>query len=233
MNRQFKHYDLILGFYMCILLISNLCATKLIYLGTIPLIAFPILTDGGGVLFPFVYIFDDVLTEVYGYKRARRAIWAGFGAMVLAVIVFTIVRYLPAADFYTDQEAFVKVLGFFPRIVLASLVAYLVGSFINAYVLAKLKVATEGGRLWLRLIGSTLIGELLDTTIFTLIAFGGTLTVRDTINFILFGWIFKTMIEVVMLPVTYFVVRRLKKSEGVDTYDVDTNFTPFKVSVGA
>lgn len=233
MTQQYRYYDIILAFYAAMLLISNLCATKLIYLGLIPLIGFPILTDGGGILFPFTYIFDDVLTEVYGYKYARRAIWVAFSVMLLAVVTFTIVRYLPAASDYTDQDAFVKVLGFFPRIVLASLTAYLVGSFMNSYVLAKIKITMKGKHLWVRLIGSTFVGELFDTTIFTLVAFGGILTLHDTFNFIIFGWLFKTGVEVVLLPVTYWVVRQMKKREGVDAYDIGVNFTPFRVNVDA
>lgn len=229
-KKNFRYYDVILAFYAAMLLISNLCATKLIAFD-LPVIHWSILTDGGGILFPLTYIFDDVLTEVYGYKYARRAIWTAFGVMLMAVITFTIVRYLPAAADYTDQAAFEAVLGFFPRIVLASLTAFLVGSFMNSFVLAKLKVKMGGKKLWVRLIGSTAVGELFDTTIFTLVAFGGILTAPDTVKFILIGWLFKTGVEVVLLPVTYRVIAVLKKRENVDTYDKKTNFTPFKVSV--
>ena len=222
--KHYKYYDLILVAFASMLLISNLAATKLIAFG-------PIITDGGAVLFPLIYILNDVLTEVYGYKHARRAIWSGFGVMLLAVFAFTIVRYMPAADVYTDQAAFVAVLGFFPRIVLASLTAYLFGSFLNAFVLAKLKVRTKGKQLWLRLIGSTVVGEFFDTVIFALIAFGGILSGSDMVIFILIGWGFKTGVEVVMLPVTYRVIAWLKKKEGVDVYDKKTNFTPLSMDV--
>lgn len=210
--------------FAALLLISNLSATKLIALG-------PILTDGGAILFPLTYILDDVLTEVYGYKYARRAIWTGFAVMLLAVFSFTVVRYLPAAAEYTDQKAFEAVLGFFPRIVLASLMAFLFGSFMNAFVLAKLKVKTKGKRLWFRLIGSTVVGELFDTIIFGLVAFGGILGAWDMVVFILIGWGFKTGVEVVMLPVTYRVIAFLKRKEGVDHYDKKTNFTPLSIDV--
>ena len=222
-KKNYRYYDLILVAFAAMLLISNLSATKLIAFG-------PIITDGGAVLFPLIYIMNDVLTEVYGYKRARRAIWIGFGVMLLAVLSFTIVRYMPAAAVYTDQQAFEAVLGFFPRIVAASLAAYLFGSFINAFVLAKLKLRTKGKKLWLRLIGSTVVGEFFDTVIFALVAFGGILAPSDMVIFVLVGWGFKTAVEIVMLPATYRVIAFLKHKEGVDTYYKNTDFTPFKLN---
>ena len=223
-KRHFLYYDLILAAFASMLLISNLSATKLIAFG-------PIITDGGAVLFPLIYILNDVLTEVYGYMHARRAIWTGFAVMLLAVFSFTIVRYMPAAAEYTDQVAFVKVLGFFPRIVLASLTAYLFGSFMNAFVLAKLKVRMGGKKLWVRLIGSTVVGEFFDTIIFAFIAFGGIITGWNMFIYILIGWGFKTGVEVVMLPVTYRVIAWLKRKEGVDIYDKKTDFTPLSLKV--
>ena len=222
--RKLRYYDLILALFAAVLLISNLGATKLIALG-------PIITDGGAILFPLAYIFGDVLTEVYGYKYARRAIWTSFGVMLLAILAFSIVRYLPAAPEYADQQAFESVLGFFPQIVVASLCAYLVGEFVNSYVLARLKVRTKGKKLWLRLIGSTFIGQLLDTTIFALIAFGGILTGTDMLLFIAVGWAFKTSVEILLLPVTYRVIAFLKKREGMDAYDKKTDFSPLKVTL--
>lgn len=221
---HFRYYDLVLAFFAAILLISNLAATKPVEIGSL-------LIDGGAILFPLIYIFGDILTEVYGYKYARRAIWTAFGVMLLGVAAFTVVRFLPAADYYTDQASFDAVLGFFPRIVLASLLAYLVGSFVNSYILAKLKVKFAGRKLWLRLIGSTFVGQLLDTTIFGLVAFGGIFTAPDMVKFVLIGWLFKTGVEVVMLPVTYRVVAILKRREGVDAYDKKTNFTPLSIDV--
>lgn len=222
--KRFLYYDIIIAIFAAVLLISNLSATKIIAFG-------PILTDGGAILFPLAYIFGDILTEVYGYRYARRAIWTGFAVMVLAVLAFTIVRFLPAAAEYHDQAAFEAVLGFFPRIVIASLVAYLFGSFINSYVLAKLKIKTNGKSLWLRLISSTAVGELFDTTIFALIAFGGILVGWDMVIFILVGWLFKTGVEVILLPVTYPVIAWLKKREHVDAYDKKTDFTPLSISL--
>lgn len=223
-KKNYRYYDVILAFFASILLISNLAATKPVAIG-------PLLVDGGAILFPLIYIFGDILTEVYGYKYARRAIWTAFAIMLLGVVAFTVVRFLPAADYYTDQAAFDAVLGFFPRIVLASLLAYLVGSFVNSFILAKLKVKFAGRKLWLRLIGSTFVGQLLDTTVFGLVAFAGIFTAPDMVKFILIGWLFKTGVEVVMLPVTYRVVAFLKKREKVDAYDKKTDFNPLKVSV--
>ena len=224
MRKHFRYFDIIVASFAAMLLISNLAATKLIAFGSI-------ITDGGAILFPLIYILNDVLTEVYGYKYARRAIWTGFGVMLLAVLAFTIVRYLPSAPEYTAQASYEAVLGFFPRIVLASLTAYLVGSFLNSYVLAKLKLRTKGKKLWLRLISSTAVGELFDTIVFGLVAFAGILGATDMIIFILVGWLFKTGVEVVMLPLTYRVVAYLKRVEGVDAYDKKTDFNPLGVKL--
>jgi uncharacterized integral membrane protein (TIGR00697 family) len=224
MKRTYRYYDLIVALFAASLLISNLAATKLIAFG-------PIITDGGAILFPLVYILDDVLTEVYGYKYARRAIWSGFVIMLMAVLCFTIVRYMPTAAEYTDQKSFEAVLGFFPRIVVASLSAYLIGEFLNAYVLAKLKIKTKGKNMWLRLIGSTVVGEFFDSLVFCTIAFGGILTMNDMLVYIGIGWSFKTCYEIVVLPITYSVINFLKKKEGVDAYDKKTNFTPFEISI--
>ncbi len=222
--RKFRYYDLILALFAAVLLISNLSATKLISFGSF-------LTDGGAILFPLVYIFGDILTEVYGYKYARRAIWTGFVVMLLAIFSFTAVRFLPAAPNYHDQAAFEAVLGFFPRIVFASLVAYVVGEFVNAYVLAKLKVKTNGKNMWLRLVGSTVVGELFDTTIFGLVAFSGIVAGWDMLTYIAAGWLFKVAVEIAMLPITYRVIGFLKQHERVDSDDRKTNFSPLSISV--
>jgi len=218
-----KYYDIIIAMFVSALLISNIAAVKLITIGGI-------ISDGGAVLFPLVYIFGDVLTEVYGYAYARRAIWAGFGVMIIAVLAFTVVGYLPPSPEWGMQQSYSDILGFFPRIVLASLVAYLFGEFVNATVLAKLKIKFGGKRLWIRLIGSTVAGQLFDTVIFGLIAFGGILSAGSMVNFIIVGWTFKTGVEVVMLPVTYRAIKFLKIREHEDYYDKKTDFTPFKIS---
>ena len=224
MKKTFKYYDIILAVFAAILLISNLAGTKLIAFG-------PIITDGGAILFPISYILGDVLTEVYGYKYARRVIWTGLGVMLLAVLCFTIVRYMPPAPEYTAQASYEAVLGFFPRIVAASLAAFLTGSFLNSFVLAKLKVKTKGKKLWLRLIGSTVVGELCDTVVFAFVAFGGILQGMNMVTYILIGWIFKTVVEIVFLPITYRVIDKMKQVEKVDAYDDKTNFTPFSVDL--
>jgi uncharacterized integral membrane protein (TIGR00697 family) len=224
MKKYFLYYDLILAAFVLTLLISNLAATKLITVGSLIL-------DGGALLFPLTYIFGDVLTEVYGYRYARRAIWSGFAGMLLAIVTFTIVGMLPYPAEYTAQSSYEAVLGFLPRIVLASLSAYLVGEFLNSYVLVKLKARTGGKQLWLRLIGSTLIGEFFDTIIFCLIAFGGILSGMNMLNYILVGWLFKCGVEVVMLPITYRVIQFLKKAENVDANDKKANLTPFSMSL--
>lgn len=221
MKKSFRYLDTLIALFAVTLLISNLSATKLIAFG-------PIISDGGAVLFPLIYIFGDVLTEVYGYRHARRAIWIGFISMLIAVLAFTIVRYLPAAADYHDQASFEAVLGFFPRIVLASLVGYLTGSFINSYVLAKLKVRTKGQRLWERLVASTVLGEFADTVMFCLIAFGGIIGASDMLIYITVGWLFKTTVEIVFLPVTYRVISFLKQRENIDAYDKKTDFSPIK-----
>ncbi len=224
MRKNFLYYDIILALFAVVLLISNIAAIKLIQFG-------PIISDGGAVLFPLAYILGDILTEVYGYRYARRAIWTGFASMLLAVTIFTIVRYLPGADAWSSQGAYVEILGFFPRIVLASLAAFLIGEFLNSFVLAKLKVKQKGQKLWVRLIGSTIVGEFFDTLVFGLIAFGGILTGNDMITYLMIGWGFKVGVEIVFLPVTYRVIAFLKKREKVDYYDKKTKFTPFSLGV--
>ncbi|MBP7775163.1 MAG: queuosine precursor transporter [Candidatus Saccharimonas sp.] len=219
--RRFRYYDIILALFAAILLISNIAATKIVSFG-------PIITDGGAILFPLIYILGDVLTEVYGYKHARRAIWMGFIIMLVGVAVFTIVRYLPPAAVYQDQAAYEAVLGFFPRIVAASLIAYLVGEFTNSYILAKLKIKTKGKKLWQRLIASSIFGELFDTMIFAFVAFGGIIVGWDMVIYIAVGWAFKTGVEIIFLPITYRVIHVLKASEGIDYYDRTTNFSPFQ-----
>ena len=223
-NENYRYFSVILAVYVAALLLSNSAATKLVALG-------PLSLDGGAVLFPLVYIFDDVMTEVYGYRRARRAIWTAFGVMLLAIGCFTLVRYLPAAAEYHDQAAYEAVLGFFPQIVVASLLAFLTGSFLNSYIVAKLKVAMKGRQLWLRLLGSTVVGSLFDTVIFCVVAFGGQLTGASLLNYIAVGLGFKLAVEVVCLPLTYRVIAMLKRRESIDTYDTTTNFTPFRLRV--
>lgn len=218
--RGLRHYDVISGLFVAVLLISNITATKLVEFKGFPF-------DGGTLLFPLSYIFGDILTEVYGYGLARRVIWLGFFANILAVLTFALVTALPPASVWTGQEAFAQILGVVPRIVLASLVAYLCGEFTNSTVLAKLKLKTRGRYLWVRTIGSTLVGEGVDTLVFVCIAFAGAIPAHDLWLMIIFNYIFKCGTEVVLTPVTYAVVKFLKKSERIDVYDVGTSFNPF------
>lgn len=220
----YRYFDLILGSFVAALLISNIAAVKLISFG-------PIITDGGAILFPLTYIFGDILTEVYGYSYARRAIWTAFGLMFIAALIFIIIGWAPAAPEWNNQDAYIKILGFVPRIAIASLTAFLFGQFMNSFVLAKLKIYTHGNQLWFRLIGSTVIGELFDTAIFATIAFGGILKGLDMLRFIAIGWIFKTLVEVVMLPISYRVIHFLKAKEHADKYDYKTDFSPFHINV--
>jgi uncharacterized integral membrane protein (TIGR00697 family) len=218
--RGLKYFDLIAGLFVAVLLISNIAATKLVGLWGFPF-------DGGTLLFPLSYVFGDVLTEVYGYGLARRVIWLGFFANILAALTFGLVTALPAADVWSGQEAFATILGVVPRIVCASLVAYLCGEFANSLVLAKLKLKTRGKFLWLRTISSTLLGEGVDTLLFVTIAFAGTIPLHDLGLMIIFNYLFKCGTEILFTPATYGIVRFLKKSERVDIYDVGTSFSPF------
>lgn len=223
--RQFRYLDIVIALFAVALVVSNVTATKIINFGEFGPLA--IVADGGAVLFPLTYILGDVLTEVYGYAYARRAIWIGFATMLFATLTFTIVGRLPADTSYANQAAYDAVLGMVPLVVIASLTAYLFGQFTNAFVLARLKVVTRGRQLWARLIGSTIVGECFDTLIFCgIMALGFGMTFGDFLGYFLFGWAFKTLVEVVMLPVTYRVVAELKRREGIDMYDTDTNFAP-------
>ncbi len=211
------NFDLVVALFCSLLLISNVAAVKLIALGPeLDLFGFPILpliTDGGALLFPLTYIFGDVLAEVYGFRGARRAIFIGFGMSVLAACTFLLVGIAPPAADWPHQEAFVAILGFVPRIVVASLVGYVAGQLLNALVLVKLKERAPDGSLWSRLLGSTLVGEGADTTLFCIIAFGGIVTGGTLINYILVGYVYKVLVEVLLLPVTYRVIALVKKHE--------------------
>lgn len=209
---QYRHYSTLLVLFVVVLLISNISATKLISFG-------PLILDGGAVLFPIAYVLGDIITEVYGFRYMRRAIWTGFACLLLMSLTFLTVQWLPPAADYQNQAAFEAVLGFLPRIAAASLAAYLVGGFINATILVKIKQWTNEKHLWLRLIGSTLIGQLFDTITFCLIAFGGVIGAADMMTYITVGWIFKTLVEVLLLPAIYRLVAWLKRAEGADSDD--------------
>ena len=199
-------YPMIVGAFVGVLLISNVGATKLIAFG-------PIITDGGAFLFPLAYVIGDVLSEVYGLRAARRAIVLGFVMLVIAAVTFLLVQVSPPADGYENQAAFEAVLGFVPRIVVASIAGYLVGQLLNAYVLVRIKERTAEKALWLRLIGSTVIGEFADTLVFCTIAFYGVITGAEFVNYVIVGYVYKTLLEVVLLPVTYPVIGWIKRRE--------------------
>jgi uncharacterized integral membrane protein (TIGR00697 family) len=199
-------YPVLVAVFVGLLLISNIGATKLIAVG-------PVIADGGAFLFPLVYVVGDILSEVYGFRAARRAVLLGFAMSVLAALTFLVVQVMPHPDAYGNQEAFEAVLGFVPRIVAASVAGFLVGQLLNAYVLVRIKARTDERRLWVRLIGSTVVGEFADTIVFCTIAFYGVITGGEFLNYVFVGIGYKILVEVVCLPVTYPVIAAIKRSE--------------------
>jgi uncharacterized integral membrane protein (TIGR00697 family) len=181
------------------------------------------------VIFPISYIFGDILTEVYGYARSRQVIWIGFGCNLLTVIAIWIGGWLPPADFWDGQDAYGRILGYSPRLLMASFLAYLVGEFLNSFVLAKMKVATQGRWLWARTISSTVAGEGVDSTVFITLAFAGTMAAAQLVHMVIVQWLFKCAYEAVATPVTYAAVGFLKRAERENYYDYDTDFSPFKL----
>ena len=228
---QFRHYDLVMAAFVTILLLSNLIgASKPSYV-TLPFIGE--WSFGAGVLFfPVSYIIGDVLTEVYGYARARRVIWTGFAALVFMAFMAWVVVQLPPAAGWPGQAAYEFVFGNSWRIVLASMIAFWAGEFANSYVLAKMKIWTRGRHLWMRTIGSTVVGQGLDSLIFYPLAFWGLAgwPVELLWQVVLSQWAIKTAWEALLTPVTYAVVGSLKKAEGVEVFDTDTDFSPFSAS---
>ena len=207
--------------FITCLITANVIAVKIISLG-------PFILPAAIFVFPLSYIFGDVLTEVYGYRQARRVIWLGFACNLIFVIFVWIGQILPPASFWAGQEAYESILGYTPRLLAASFSGYLAGEFTNSFILARMKILTRGRWLWSRTIGSTVFGQGLDTTIFIIIAFVGTPSFVPLM--ILYHWLAKTVIEAVATPLTYTVVNFLKKKEAIDTYDYETNFNPFLIS---
>lgn len=233
--RSYKYLSWVTAIFVTCLITANIIAVKLIDVGGLILPA-------AVIIFPVSYIVGDVLTEVYGYARARQVIWIGFACNLIAVVAIAIAGVLPPADFWaSNQAAYETILGFTPRLLAASFVAYLVGEFLNSYVLARMKVATEGRYLWTRTIGSTLVGQFADSAVFITLgllqitalppAMQGTLPPQALLNTIVVQWLFKSLYEIVATPLTYAVVGRLKRAEGVDVFDFETNFNPFRVRV--
>jgi uncharacterized integral membrane protein (TIGR00697 family) len=211
---------IIAALFITCFITANIISVKMISLG-------PFTVFAGVFIFPLSYIIGDVLTEVYGYRIARRVIWLGFACNLIFVIFAWIGQILPGASGWELQEAYEVILGYTPRLLLASVCGYLVGEFANSYVMARMKIFTQGRWLWSRTIGSTIIGEGLDTAVFASIATLGTPFFMPTV--ILSQWLFKVVIEVAATPATYAVVGYLKREEGVDSYDRRTNFNPFRV----
>jgi queuosine precursor transporter len=231
--RVYRYFDTVLALFVTVLIVSNIASSAKIVDWGVSLISIPLAFDAGTILFPVSYIFGDVLTEVYGFRRSRRVIWTGFACLVLTSFVLWLVRIMPgeaAWEAQTGQVAYNHVLGGISTggIVIASLAAYLAGEFANSVILAKLKVATNGRFLWVRTIGSTLVGEAIDSVIFVTIAcLAKVFPWEIYLTLVLTNYIFKTFIEVVMTPVTYWVVRKLKRAENEDFYDRKTRFNIF------
>jgi uncharacterized integral membrane protein (TIGR00697 family) len=221
--KQYRYLDVISALFVTVLLISNVTAIKPVRLSD----WLGIDIDGGTLLFPISYIFGDVLVEVYGYARSRRVIWMGFGANVLASVMFALVAALPPAPGWDMQSAFSSILGQTPRVVTASLIAFLCGEFTNSYIMAKMKIWTKGRHLWSRTIGSTMVGQMVDTLLFTILAFAGLWPKELLFTVIFWNFILKVSYEALATPVTYWVVGKLKKAEQEDYYDHNTRFTPF------
>ena len=226
-----RWYPAITAAFATSLVISNIIAVKLITIG-------PLVLPAAVIIFPIAYIFGDVLTEVYGYSKARQAIWIGFSCNLIAVVAIWLAGLLPAAPFWTAntydtvdeaQKAYDAIMGFAPRLLAASFLAYLVGEFLNSYVMARMKVRTGGRFLWTRTIASTLVGQLADSFIFVTIAFAGIMASADLVEVVLSQWFVKSAYEVLATPLTYWIVNALKRIEGIDVYDRTTDFNPFKV----
>ena len=226
-RRHYKYYDLVMAAFVTVLLCSNLIGPGKACM------VFGIAFGAGNIFFPISYIFGDVLTEVYGYARARKVIWAGFGALAFAAIMGLAVVHMPAdpnEPYNAEiQPALELIFGNTWRIVAASMLAYWAGDFTNSYVLAKMKLWTAGRFLWTRTIGSTVVGQLVDSAIFYPLAFLGVWEAGTILKVIVFNWLFKVGIEALFTPLTYLIINRLKRAENEDYYDRNTNFTPFSL----
>lgn len=229
-GERLRYFDYVMVAFVTILLLSNVLGA-----GKVAVVDLPGIGDwpfGAGILFfPISYVIGDVLTEVYGYARARRCIWAGFGALLFMALMAQVVVALPPAPSWQGQAAYEAVFGQVPRIVLASIAAFWAGEFVNSYVLARMKIWTRGRHLWTRTIGSTLVGQGVDSLIFYPLAFYGVWDNRTLLIVLGTQWVLKVGWEVLLTPATYFVVGWLKRREGVDVFDDHTDFTPFRTRV--
>lgn len=218
-----RYLDIITSSFVAVLLISNVVGLKVFRVAGL-------IFDGGALIFPISYIFGDVLTEVYGYKACKRVIWQGFFWLVIFNLLLFACKLLPAEPSWDDGRREAAFQLFFEnsgRLVAAGILGFFWGEFANSFVMAKLKIYTNGKHLWTRTIGSTLVGELIDTALFCIVAFAGILPVSELVNYTMTGYVYKTLVEVIMTPITYKVVAFLKREEGQDAYDRDTNFNPF------
>jgi uncharacterized integral membrane protein (TIGR00697 family) len=215
-------FVLVAAIFTACLITSNIIAVKLIHI-------FGLIIPAAIVIFPISYIFGDVLTEVYGYRQARLVIWLGFLCNLLSVTAIWLAQVLPPASFWEGQAAYERILGYTPRLLVASFIAYLVGEFVNSFVLAKMKIATKGKWLWTRTITSTLAGQGLDSLVFMVVAFAGTIPASGMANAVVTQWLAKSAYEAILTPATYRIVRFLKQREGIDVYDFDTQFNPFLI----
>jgi len=219
-QNTYSFYFLILvAVFITCLITANIIAVKLMDL-------FGFALPAAIIIFPISYIVGDVLTEVYGYRKARKVIWLGFACNFITVMAIWLGNILPPISFWGGQDAYERILGYTPRLLFASFLAYLAGEFSNSFILAKLKIATKGRWLWLRTIGSTIIGQGLDSAIFISIAFAGTIPLSALISSIVIQWLVKSSYEAIVTPLTYIIVGFLKKKEGMDTFDYETRFNP-------
>jgi len=229
---RYRFFPAVTGIFVTCLIVSNIIAVKPVAIG-------PFFLPVAVVIFPLSYIFGDILTEVYGYSRARQVIWIGFACNAVTVVAISLSIAIPPAPFWTPgalpspetaQEAYASLFGSTPRILIASFLAYLAGEFLNASVLAKIKIAMQGRHLWVRTISSTILGQLADSSIFITLAFYGIFPGGVLANMVFTQWVTKSLYEALLTPATYGIVNYLKKAEGEDFYDYDTNFNPFSHS---
>ncbi|MCS7244199.1 MAG: queuosine precursor transporter [Candidatus Calescibacterium sp.] len=227
-----KLYDFLLGFFIATLLISNIVTIKVFEVNFFGL---NLVFDGGALIFPFSYIFADIFTEVYGYKKTRKIIWIGFIVLFIFNLLLYLTIILPPEDSWNysiGQENFEKILGISPRIALAGIIGYFWGEFTNSFVLAKMKIINRGNYLWFRIMLSTVFGQIVDTTLFCTIAFWGVIDSHAMINYIVTGYVYKVSVELILSPITLVVIKKIKKIENMDYYDHHTNFNPFLFRVG-
>jgi uncharacterized integral membrane protein (TIGR00697 family) len=225
-NQEAKYsiwFVLLVGIFITCLIVANIIAVKLV-------VIFGLTVPAAVVIFPISYIAGDVLTEVYGYSTARRVIWLGFLCNLIAVVCIIVGQNLQGASFWDAQAAYERILGYSPRLLVASFIAYLIGEFANSFVLSKMKIMTNGRWLWARTIGSTIVGEGLDSVVFITIAFIGTPQGIGLPSIIVTQWLFKTVYEALATPLTYLVIDFFKRKEGLDTYDRGTVFNPLALS---